>query len=125
MGLQINKELNQQGLTIPAGSVISWSTTFLVGTKNIQFSPVYLFLSIADRDSFFSDPLSGIKPHLTSSIEHLQGFYTYQMSDAQYLALNTETGVMDTVQDYLKSEIVENSDGYLTDSDISIVPSYL
>jgi len=126
MGLQINKDLNRKdGLTIPSGSVVSWNTSFIAGTKIVRFTPCYIFLSVADRDDYFNNVPDSPEPSLSGSIKDLLATYDYVMTDAEYIALNTATGVMDIVQDYLKAKIVENSNEYLIDTDIVIVPSFL
>lgn len=126
MGLQINKKLNRvDGLEIPSGSVLSWDSRFIAGTRVVRFSPNYIFLSVADRDNYYNKVEGAPSPSLSGKVNELESTYDYEMSEEQYLALNTETGVMDTVQDYLKTRIIEMSEGYFSSSDIVIIPSFL
>ena len=55
MGLQINKDLHKNdGLTIPSGSALTWSTTFVAGSRRVRFNPLFVFLSIQDRDDYYN-----------------------------------------------------------------------
>jgi hypothetical protein len=121
-GLQINKVLNRvNGGTIPSGSVISWSSTFVAGTLIVRYQPMYNFLSVADRDAYFADPNNSMPPVMCKEIENMQFQYEKTMTQQEFDDLNTQTGVLDTVQDWLKDAIVAASNGYLTAGDIAIV----
>jgi hypothetical protein len=125
MGLQINKDLIvNNGLTVPSGSVLTWSTGFIVASLQIAYSPVLIFLSVQDRNNYYDKIAGALEPNSSANIENMLPYYDYTMTLIEYQALNTEIGVMDSVQDYLLSEIVSNSNGYLLSSDIVIIPSY-
>jgi hypothetical protein len=116
MGLQINKALNRaDGLTIPSGSVISWSTTFVAGSRRVRFSPLFVFLSASDRDDYYN----GVEG---APINDMSGAYEKEMTVEEQAALS-DAGAFELVEGWLKDLIVANSDGYLTDGDIVIIPS--
>ena len=124
MGLQINKSLNiTDGLTIPSGSALTWNTTFVAGSRTINFNPVFVFLSITDRDDYYNGVVGAPEPTLSSRIIDMLGFYTYIMTEEEQTSLETELGAFSKVENWLKNEIVTNSNEYLTDSDIIIIPN--
>lgn len=124
MGLQINKPLNiTDGLTIPSGSAITWDTTFVAGSRVINFNPLFVFLSITDRNNYYNGVADAPQPTLSARIIDMLGFYTYTMTEAEQTSLETESGAFSKVENWLKEEIVANSNGYLVDGDIVIIPN--
>jgi hypothetical protein len=124
MGLQINKSLNiTDGLTIPSGSAITWDTTFVAGSRVINFNPLFVFLSITDRNNYYNGVADAPQPTLSARIIDMLGFYTYTMTEAEQTSLETESGAFSKVENWLKEEIVANSNGYLVDGDIVIIPN--
>ena len=123
MGLQINKALNRaDGLTIPSGSAVTWSTLFVAGSRRIRFSPLFLFLSVSDRDNYYNGVVGAPSPTTTAAINDMSGSYEKEMTLAEQAALS-DAGAFELVEGWLKDLIVANSDGYLTDGDIVIIPS--
>jgi hypothetical protein len=123
MGLQINKELNRaDGLTIPSSSVLTWSTTFLAGSRNIIFNPLLVFLSIQDRDDYYNGVVGAPQPSTTAAINDMSGAYEKEMTVEEQAALS-DAGAFELVEGWLKDLIVANSNEYLTDGDIVIIPS--
>ena len=124
MGLQINKTLNiDDGLMIPSGSAITWNTTFVAGSRVINFNPLFVFLSITDRDDYYNGVVGAPNPTISSRINDMLGFYTYTMTEEEQTSLETEVGAFSKVENWLKDQIVENSNGYLTQADIVIIPN--
>jgi len=124
MGLQINKALNiTDGLTIPSGSAITWNTTFVAGSRVINFNPLFVFLSITDRNDYYNGVIGSPQPTLSARIIDMLGFYTYTMTEAEQTSLETEAGAFSKVENWLKDQIVANSNGYLVDGDIVIIPN--
>jgi hypothetical protein len=122
MGLQINKVLNRtNGGTIPSGSIISWSSSFVAGTLIVRYQPMYNFLTIQDRDDYFAQVVDAMPPVMCKDIIDMLFSYEKLMTAQEFADLNTEIGVLNTVQDWLKTEIVNNSNGYLVAGDIVIV----
>ena len=124
MGLQINKTLNiDDGLMIPSGSAVTWNTTFVAGSRVINFNPLFVFLSITDRDDYYNGVVGAPNPTISSRINDMLGFYTYTMTEEEQTSLETEVGAFSKVENWLKDQIVENSNGYLTQADIVIIPN--
>jgi hypothetical protein len=122
MGLQINKALNRvDGLSIPSGSVISWSTTFIAGSKRIRFNPLFVFLSVSDRDDYWNKVEGALEPTTTNVINDMLSSYEKEMTVEEQTSLETETGAFSKVEGWLKDLIVANSNEYLTESDIIII----
>ena len=122
MGLQINKELNRtDGLTIPSGNVISWTTCFMAGSNNIEFRPLFIFLNVQDRDDYWNGDENAPNPSVSSNIKDMLPTYLKVMTDVEKASLESEAGAFSKVESWLKEEIVANSNGYLTDSDIVII----
>ena len=123
MGLQINKALNRaDGLTIPSGSVMSWSTTFVAGSRRVRFSPLFVFLSASDRDDYYNGVAGAPNPTTTAAINDMSGSYEKEMTLAEQAALS-DAGAFELVEGWLKDLILANSNDYLTDGDIVIIPS--
>ena len=123
MGLQINKALNRaDGLAIPSGSVMSWSTTFVAGSRRVRFSPLFVFLSVSDRDDYYNGVAGAPSPTTTSSINDMLDAYEKEMTVEEQAALS-DAGAFALVEGWLKELIVANSNEYLTDGDIVIIPS--
>jgi len=124
MGLQINKTLNiDDGLMIPSGSAVTWNTTFVAGSRVINFNPLFVFLSVTDRDDYYNGVVGAPNPTISSRINDMLGFYTYTMTEEEQTSLETEVGAFSKVENWLKDQIVENSNGYLTQADIVIIPN--
>ena len=123
MGLQINKELNRaDGLTIPSGSALTWSTTFIAGSRRVRFNPLFVFLSIQDRDDYYNGVVGAPQPSTTAAINDMSGAYEKEMTVEEQAALS-DAGAFELVEGWLKDLIVANSNEYLTDGDIVIIPS--
>ena len=124
MGLQINKTLNiDDGLMIPSGSAVTWNTTFVAGSRVINFNPLFVFLSVTDRDDYYNGVVGAPNPTISSRINDMLGFYSYTMTEEEQTSLETEVGAFSKVENWLKDQIVENSNGYLTQADIVIIPN--
>ena len=123
MGLQINKDLHKNdGLTIPSGSALTWSTTFLAGSRKIIFNPLLIFLSIQDRDDYYNGVEGAPQPSTTGVINNMMSAYEKEMTVEEQAALS-DAGAFALVEGWLKELIVANSNEYLTDGDIVIIPS--
>jgi hypothetical protein len=95
--IQINKELNtKDGGVIASGSIVVYQTIFHVGLKI-----TYRILVYRSVDDFENG-----KMPIENIVELGQG-YDRVMTEQEYDALNTETGVFDTVQGWLKTIIDE------------------
>ena len=124
MGLQINKELNRaDGLTIPSSSVLTWSTTFIAGSRRVRFNPLFVFLSIQDRDDYYNGVEGAPQPSTTGVINNMIPLYEKEMTIDEQASLELEAGAFSKVEGWLKDLIVANSNEYLTDGDIVIIPS--
>jgi len=124
MGLQINKTLNiDDGLMIPSGSAVTWNTTFVAGSRVINFNPLFVFLSVTDRDDYYNGVVGAPNPTISSRINDMLGFYSYTMTEEEQTSLETEVGAFSKVENWLKDQIVENSNGYLTQADIVVIPN--
>jgi len=124
MGLQINKALNRQdGLTIPSGAAISWTTCFIAGSRRIEFRPLFVFLSPSDRDDYWNGVEGAPDPTMSGQIKDMLSAYFREMTAEEQASLEAEAGAFSKVEGWLKDEIVANSNGYLTDDDIVIIPS--
>jgi len=122
MGLQINKDLNRaDGLTIPSGAVVSWSTCFIAGSRNIEFRPLLVFLSVQDRDDYFNGVEGAPQPTMSSKIYDMSAMYFREMTVEEQASLETEAGAFSKVEGWLKDLIVANSNEYLTDGDVAII----
>jgi hypothetical protein len=126
MGLQINKELIQSnGLIIPSGSVVTWNTMFIGGSLYIRFAPVNLFLNVTDRNNYYNNVEGSTSPINSATIINFLPYYDFLMTLEQFENLNNKVGVMNDVEGYLLDSIVNNSNGYLLNSDITIIPSFI
>ena len=124
MGLQINKDLHKNdGLTIPSGSALTWSTTFIAGSRRVRFNPLFVFLSIQDRDDYYNGVEGAPQPSTTGVINNMIPLYEKEMTIDEQASLELEAGVFSKVEGWLKDLIVANSNEYLTDGDIVIIPS--
>jgi len=122
MGLQINKALNRaDGLTIPSGAVVSWSTCFIAGSRNIEFRPLLVFLSVQDRDDYWNGVEGAPEPTMSGQIKDMSSAYLKEMTVEEQASLETEAGAFSKVEGWLKDLIVANSGGYLTDGDVVII----
>ena len=121
MGLQINKALNRaDGLTIPSSSALTWSTTFVAGSRRIRFNPLFLFLSVSDRDDYYNGVVGAPDPTTTAAINDMSGAYEKEMTVEEQAALS-DAGAFELVEGWLKDLIVANSNGYLVDGDVIII----
>ena len=124
MGLQINKDLHKNdGLTIPSGSALTWSTTFVAGSRRVRFNPLFVFLSIQDRDDYYNGVEGAPQPSTTGVINNMMSAYEKEMTVGEQASLELEAGAFSKVEGWLKDLIVANSNEYLTDGDIVIIPS--
>ena len=82
-----------------------------------------MFLSITDRNNYYNGVADAPQPTLSARIIDMLGFYTYTMTEAEQTSLETESGAFSKVENWLKEEIVANSNGYLVDGDIVIIPN--
>ena len=115
MGLQINKDLHKNdGLTIPSGSALTWSTTFLAGSRKIIFNPLLIFLSIQDRDDYYNGVEGAPQPSTTGAINDMISAYEKEMTVGEQASLELEAGAFSKVEGWLKDLIVANSNEYLT-----------
>jgi hypothetical protein len=60
---------------------------------------------------------------MSGQIKDMLSAYFREMTVEEQASLEAEAGAFSKVEGWLKDEIVANSNGYLTDDDIAIIPS--
>jgi len=109
----INKATTDtSGNTIPSGAIIGFDTNFKFGTLRVSY-PLLVYRSQADYDA-------GKNLVYLTELQGIGNIATKQMSQAEYDALNTETGVLLTVAGWLKTALVDTDN--FEDADLTLQP---